>query len=74
MRTLTRKGNREMATRTGIGTLRKLLRQICKLVVSFPNLLTNPDLPTELQIAVLALVTACLTSDFEDPGAGEVTN
>jgi hypothetical protein len=63
-----------MATRTGVSTLRHLLREICKLVVKFPGLITNPDVPTEIGAAVLALITVCLASDFENPGSGEVTS
>jgi hypothetical protein len=62
------------AQRTGVSTLRQLLRALCKLRLNFPALLTNPDIPVEISAAVGALVLACLASDFDDPNAGEITN
>jgi len=61
-----------MATRTGVSTLRKLLREICKLTAKFPGLLTNPDVDIGIAAAVTALVAACLASTFDDPHAGEI--
>lgn len=61
------------ASRTGVSTLRKLLRAICKLGNTFPNLLTGSDVPDEIKAAVLALIAVCLASDFENPHAGEIT-
>lgn len=61
------------ASRTGVSTLRKLLKAVCRLVQNFPNLVTDPSVPTEISVVVVALVTACLASDFENPHAGEVT-
>jgi len=49
------------------------LRQLCRLTVHFPALLTNPDIPAPVSLAVAALVTACLASSFEDQHAGEVS-
>jgi hypothetical protein len=61
-------------TRTGVSTLRKFLRGICKLTINFPALLANPSVPPEIGIAVGALVAACIASDFDNPGAGEITD
>jgi hypothetical protein len=61
------------ANRTGVSTLRQLLRAVCKLVQQFPNLVTDPAVPTEISVVVVALVTACLASDFENTHAGEVS-
>jgi hypothetical protein len=61
-------------TRTGVSTLRKFLRAICKLTINFPALLTNPAVPEEIGIAVGALVAACLVSSFDNPGEGEITD
>jgi hypothetical protein len=61
------------ASRTGLSTLRAILRQLCKLTVHFPALLANPDIPAPVSLAVAALVTACLASSFEDPHSGEIS-
>lgn len=61
------------ATRTGVSTLRVILRQLCKLTEHFPALLTNPDVPPEIGLAVGALVAACVLSPFDDPHAGEIS-
>lgn len=62
-----------MATRTGVSSLRKLLRELCKLRIDFPALLSNPAVPEEIGLAVGALIAACLASNFDDPGAGEIS-
>jgi len=61
------------ASRTGVSTLRKLLREICRVVAKFPGLVTNPDVPEPISAAVIALVAVCVASTFEDPHAGEIT-
>jgi hypothetical protein len=62
-----------MATRTGVSTLRKLLREICKIVAKFPGLLTDPAVPEPIAAAIIALVAVCVASTFDDPHAGELT-
>ena len=62
-----------MATRTGVSTLRKLLREICKIVAKFPGLLTDPAVPEPIAAAIIALVAVCVASTFDDPHAGEIT-
>jgi hypothetical protein len=61
-----------MATRTGVSTLRQLLRQMCKLAGNHAGLLANPEIPVEIAAALAVLIAACLASTFEDPGAGEI--
>lgn len=61
------------ASRTGVGTLRQLLREICRIVQKFPGLLTNPEVPEPIAAAVIALVAVCVASTFDDAGAGEIT-
>jgi hypothetical protein len=61
------------ASRTGVSTLRQILRHLCRIVAKFPGLLVNPDVPLPISAAVAALVGACLADQFDDPGAGEVT-
>ncbi len=62
-----------MASRTGVSTLRKLLREICKIVAKFPGLVTDPAVPEPIAAAVIALVAVCLASEFENPHAGEIS-
>lgn len=61
------------AQRTGVSTLRQILRTLCRIVAKFPGLLVNPDVPLPIAAAVGALVGACLAETFDDPGAGEIT-
>jgi hypothetical protein len=61
------------ASRTGVSTLRQLCRAMARIVAKFPGVLTHPDVPAEIGLAVGALIAACLTSTFDDPGAGEIT-
>jgi len=61
------------ASRTGVSSLRQLLRALCKLGVRFPGLLTDVSVPAEIGLAVAALIAACLASDFDDPHAGEIS-
>lgn len=61
------------ASRTGVSSLRNLLRALCKLQLNFPALLSNPNVPAEIGLAVGALIAACLASDFDDPHAGEIS-
>lgn len=61
------------ASRTGVSTLRQLCRAMAKLVTKFPGLLLNADVPAEIGLAVGALIAACVASEFDDPGAGEIT-
>lgn len=61
------------ATRTGVSTLRTILRELCRLTAHFPALLANPDVPAPVSLAVAALVTACLASSFDDPHSGEIS-
>lgn len=61
------------ATRTGVSTLRKLLREICKLTAKFPGLVTHPDVPEPISVALAALIAVCLASSFDDPHAGEIS-
>jgi hypothetical protein len=61
------------ASRTGVSTLRQILRHLCRIVAKFPGLLVNPDVPLPISAAVAALVGACLADEFDDPGAGEIT-
>jgi hypothetical protein len=62
-----------MATRTGVSTLRQLLRELCKIVQKFPGLVTNPEVPEPIAAAVIALVAVCIASTFDDPHAGEIS-
>lgn len=60
-------------TRTGVSSLRKLLRALCGLIARFPHLLLDPAVPAEIGIAVGALVAACLADTFGDPHDGEIS-
>jgi len=61
------------ASRTGVSSLRNILRQLCRLQQAFPAMLTNPAVPEEIGLVVAAVIAACLASDFDDPHAGEVS-
>ena len=61
------------ASRTGVSSLRKLLRQLCKLQAQFPALLANPAVPEEIGLVVGAVIAACATSDFDDPQTGQIS-
>ena len=61
------------ASRTGVSTLRQMLRALCKLGVRFPGLLTDPTVPPEIGLAVGALIAACIASTFDDPHSGEIS-
>lgn len=61
------------ASRTGVSSLRNLLRELCRLQSRFPALLLNPDVPEEIGLVVGAVIAACLASSFDDPHAGEVS-
>lgn len=61
------------ASRTGVSTLRQLCRALARIVQKFPGVLIHPDVPSEIGIAVGALIAACIASTFDDPGAGEIT-
>jgi hypothetical protein len=61
------------ARRTGVSTLRNILRFLCRIVAKYPGVLTNPDVPIEISAAVAVLVGACLASSFDDPHAGEIS-
>jgi len=61
------------ASRTGVSSLRNILRALCKLQTRFPALLLNEAVPAEIGLAVGALIAACLASDFDDPHAGEIS-
>lgn len=61
------------AQRTGVSTLRQLCKAISRLVQRYPGVLLNPAVPEEIQLAVGALIAACIASTFDDPGAGEIT-
>ncbi len=61
------------ASRTGVSSLRKLLRAVCKLAQTFPTLLSGSDVPIEIQGAVIALIAVCTASTFDDPHAGEIS-
>lgn len=61
------------ASRTGVSSLRNILRALCRLQKTFPAILSNDAIPAEIGLAVAAVIAACLASDFDDPHAGEVT-
>lgn len=60
-------------SRTGVSTLRQMLRALCKLGSRFPGMLVDPSVPPEIGLAVAALIAACIASTFDDPGEGEIT-
>lgn len=61
------------AQRTGVSTLRVLCRELARLIQRYPGVLVHPSVPSEIGIAVGALIAACVASTFDDPGAGEIT-
>lgn len=61
------------ASRTGVSTLRNLCRLLTRLVQRYPGVLINPAVPEELSAAIAAVVAVCAVSDFDNPGAGEIT-
>ena len=61
------------ASRTGVSSLRNLLRQLCKLQAQFPALLSNPAVPEEIGLVVGAVIAACALSNFDNPHEGEIT-
>lgn len=61
------------ATRTGVSSLRQILRALCKLGLRFPALLTDPSVPAEIGLAVAAVIAACAASSFDDPHEGEIS-
>jgi hypothetical protein len=61
------------AQRTGVSSLRHILRALCKLALRFPGLLLDPSVPEEIGLAVAAVIAACVASTFDDPHEGEVT-
>jgi hypothetical protein len=62
------------ASRTGVSTLRQLCRAMVKIVTRYPGVLLHADVPAEIGLAVGALIAACAASEFDNPGAGEITS
>lgn len=61
------------ASRTGVSTLRNLCRLMARIVQRYPGVLVHPSVPSEIGIAVGALIAACVASTFDDPHEGEIT-
>lgn len=61
------------AQRTGVSTLRMLCKALARLIQRYPGVLVHPSVPSEIGLAVGALIAACIASTFDDPGAGEIT-
>lgn len=61
------------ASRTGVSTVRQLCKALVRIVARYPGVLVNPALPEPIAAAIGVLVGACLASEFDDPGAGEIT-
>ena len=61
------------ATRTGVSTIRQLCKALVRIVAKYPGALLNPAMPEPIAAAIGVLVGACLASEFDDPGAGEIT-
>lgn len=61
------------ASRTGLSSLRELCRAFTRLLQKYPGLLLNPSVPEGIQLALGGLLAACIASEFDDPGAGEIT-
>jgi hypothetical protein len=45
-----------------------------KIVTRYPGVLLHADVPAEIGLAVGALIAACAASEFDNPGAGEITS